>query len=582
MSNENLKIILNDGNDNTKRFLMENTAVTNAEYLPRKRMEKQKDNSIVYKKSSVIEKRIQFFILAHVQQNTNAVDRVEIENRAMKNINKDLIALKLVEPDGKLMIPKSFYKIAIAEEVRKLIKKEIDNKFLFTRRELQHIAKVNSRNITHLNNVLKDMAGKDTHTVTETYISDDYSEIRERKLNVQMFPVTGNDISLTNIDEDEKLIVKIEEDLMPYLIAPHKGTVNRGYNLLQGEIFEAFESEYAQILYKILVDIKDSPQNKVFTYKELQLLFGTNYGVVKALDEKGVPRKNQNQEFIYELDEYKNRIYMENYKTTWKSFKQFVLTKAIAEINSDKTPYIIEMHEIRDSLRKPITGIMFIIKNKKTDTFLNFERYNSLSYYCSVAAQFEKSKMNQGLINDLDKYAEVLVQPINAGGIYTPLFAGTSCIEELKELVSHNVVAIKAIKEILSLNIPNLNHLKFNETYMVVVDGRTVRKSSLRLQTRLGDNAIDSYKNLINTYSKTIEKHRDNAEDEFSNFLPFKYFSKKSGKLISVTKKNIDEHLSEIKDSIRTGDKRAFKGFLSRMFKNDFYTRFFGLFSEQI
>ena len=280
-------------NKNNQRYLFEDKNITNAEYRPGKNKVKNLDNTIAYKKTSILEKKIAFNIQAEVQKRTSTINRQEIEEEATNIINHKLIKLNLVDETGKVLISKEMREIAIAEESRKIMKMKINNRFEFSKNELLEITKTSSNNAYHLSKTLNNLQGKDTHTIYESYVTEDFSEIRQRKMNINMFPMTGEDISLTNLDSDEKILIKIDEDYIPYTIVPNKRSIGdkQGFNMLFADIFESFTSEYSQIFYKIIVDIENIWQNKEYTYKEFQKFFGTKYGIKKKIDALGNPKK---------------------------------------------------------------------------------------------------------------------------------------------------------------------------------------------------------------------------------------------------------------------------------------------------
>lgn len=569
-----------------QKLLFEDKQITNAEYRPTKKLHKTKSNEIIYYKTSAIEKRIQFNLHVEIQKRTFTLDKEAIEKEAEDIVNRKLIDNNLVDKEtGKCLVSGSVRNIAIAEESRNIIKSRVNNTFEFSKKELLDITNTSPNNAYHLEKVLKGLIGKDTYKIIESYVTDDFSEIRQRKKNVSLIPVTGEDISLTNVNSEDKIIIKIEEDFIPYLIAPNKASkeLSTGFNIIQGEIFESFDSEYAQILYKIIEDIKNIWQNKIYTYKEIQSLFGTKYGVIKKLDPKtGKPLKNKDNDFIYELDKEDNFIYADNYLDTWRFFKRDVLKKALIEINSDKTPYIVKIIEVRENRKKPLEGIKFQIDRKKDSSYNNLALYGSVYYYTVVQRQFERARGSEPLIEDMKVYAQAesftkqLDTYRESGENFPTPINGAHNFNELFKRVENNVQAIKKIKSLLARNIEKISHLKFNEKYLVVVDSTSVNSGRLRLQKRLGNDAIECYDAIIDKYEDIINEDTNKNVKDLKNFINFKFKDKVSGDFININKSNLEDYRSRIEASIELGNKRDFKGFKAMSVKKEFYKIFFG------
>lgn len=573
--------------DNAKKrkVVFEDKTMSDAEYRPSKKFHKNKENIITYNKTSSIEKRINFNIKGEIQRRTFSIDREAIEEEASQIVNKKLIELNLVADDGKVLIGADIRNIAIAEEARKIIKNRVDNKFSFTKKELLNITDTTPNNAYHLDKVLNGIIGKETHKITETYVSEDFKEVRQRSLNITAFPVTGEDISLTNLNSEDRVLIKIEEDYIPYLIAPNKISkeLNKGFNIYYEEIYESFESDYAQSLYRIIAGIENIWQSEIYGLKKLNSLFGTKYGVIKKIDPKTKrPMKNKHNDYIYEIDDNDDYVYSDDYMKSWKYFKRDVLDKGLLEINSDKTPYIVKIIEIRENRKRPLEGIKFQISRKKSYTYNNYIRYTSLSYYVTLQLQFNKAETKQDLIQSMEEYskseglAELLEKHKEEGIPFTKPIHNTRNYKELESRLVRNVESIREIKKIFALNMEELGHLKFDEDYLVVLDTSTSRSGRLKIRKRLGNDAIECLSAIKEGYEDIIREKIEQKEKDLKLFLSFKFNDKISGKFIHINKNNLEEHRKQIEASIELGQRKDFKGFKAMLVKKEFYRVFFG------
>lgn len=607
-------------------FLIEDKTLTRAEIRPTKVFVRDNFGKLIkVAKSGIVEKRIENRIITVIQKRTHSIDIPSIENEAMEIVNAKLKALNIAEID------KEIYSIAIAEECRKLIKQKVSNRFEFTKKGILEIAKTSSNNIYHLTEVLQNLQSKETRKFEELYVSDDFSEIRKRDQTASFLPTLGEDYSLTNKDLNEKIIFTVNEDLLPYMIAPNKKSYgSKGYIVIYNDIIDEFEFTHTLSMYKIIMDIEKIWQNAKFSYKEVQARFGTKYGVKKKKtynkiylnsitkisenkfqdkekdiftlkeentkiafyskvkffeilsDEKGeyfIKDKIEKDRFgdpIYEEDEDSNYIYEEDYYSTYRFFKRDVIDKAIAEINK-KSPFIIKLIEHRERGLKatPIEAIQFQVTRKKNNVFNNMMKYRSLGYYAATRINFHKLKNTKTAISNLDEYAKKLDENFDNGEFQKPILE-IQTLSDLAEKVEENYEAIVAIKDMLLLNIIELSHLTFSEEYLVVFDTSTPR-NQFKMHNRLGDDAIECLEFINKHYMKEIEKdqNKTTAAPIFS-FLPFEFFSEVKERPITISQKSYGEMKEEIETAIKNGQKSAFKKFKNKDVKNQFYTLYFG------
>lgn len=609
-------------------FLIEDKNITRAEIRPIKVLITN-DFGKVEKvaKSGVIEKRIESRIITEIQKRTYSIDILAIENEATDIVNSKLEALGIVEID------KERYSIAIAEECRKLIKAKVSNRFEFTKKGILEIARTSSNNIYHLTEVLENLQSKETRKFEELYVSDDFSEIRRRDQTAAFLPTLGEDYSLTNKDLDEKIIFTVNEDLLPYMIAPNKKTYgSKGYIVIYNDIIDNFDFTHTLNMYKIIVDIEKIWQNAKFTYKEIQARFGTRYGVKKkktynkiylnlitqisdhkyqdkekdifslhfendkkiayysktklfpiVSDEKGeyfIKDKIEKDRFgdpLYEEDENSNYVYEDDYYLTYRFFKRDVLDKAIAEINQ-KSPFIIKLIEHRERGLKatPIEYVQFQVTRKKNNVFNNMMKYRSLGYYAALKINFHNLKNNKTPISNLDEYAQKLDESFDIGEFNKPIVE-IQTLGELAQRVEDNYEAIMAIKDILLLNIVELSHLSFSEDYLVVFDTTTPR-NRYKMHTRLGDDAIECLDFINQHYIKDLQKvQNDIGADPIFRFLPFEFFSEVKERPITINQKSYPNMKEEIDTAIKNSQKSLFKKFKNKDVKNQFYSLYFGV-----
>lgn len=608
-------------------FLIEDKTLTRAEIRPTKVFVRDNFGKLIkVAKSGVVEKRIENRIITVIQKRTHSIDIHSIENEAMEIVNAKLKALNIAE------IGKEIYSIAIAEECRKLIKLKVSNRFEFTKKGILEIAKTSSNNIYHLTEVLQNLQSKETRKFEELYVSDDFSEIRKRDQTASFLPTLGEDYSLTNKDLNEKIIFTVNEDLLPYMIAPNKKSYgSKGYIVIYNDIIDEFEFTHTLSMYKIIMDIEKIWQNAKFSYKEVQARFGTKYGVKKKKtynkiylnsitkisenkfqdkekdiftlkeentkiafyskvkffeilsDEKGeyfIKDKIEKDRFgdpIYEEDEDSNYIYEEDYYSTYRFFKRDVIDKAIAEINK-KSPFIIKLIEHRKGGLKatPIEAIQFQVTRKKNNVFNNMMKYRSLGYYAATRINFHKLKNTKTAISNLDEYAKKLDENFDNGEFQKPILE-IQTLSDLAEKVEENYEAIVAIKDMLLLNIIELSHLTFSEEYLVIFDTSTPR-NQFKMHNRLGDDAIECLEFINKHYMKEIEKdqNKTTATPIFS-FLPFEFFSEVKERPITISQKSYGEMKEEIETAIKNGQKSAFKKFKNKDVKNQFYALYFGV-----
>jgi len=608
-------------------FLIEDKTLTRAEIRPTKVLVRDDFGKLIkVAKSGMVEKRIENRIITEIQKRTHSIDIPSIENEAIEIVNVKLKALKITEVD------KEKYSIAVAEECRKLIKSKVSNRFEFTKKGILEMSKTSSNNIYHLADVLQNLQSKETRKFEELYVSDDFSEIRKRDQTASFLPTLGEDYSLTNKDLNEKIIFTVNEDLLPYMIAPNKKSYgSKGYIVIYNDIIDEFEFTHSLSMYKIVMDIEKIWQNAKFSYKEIQARFGTKYGVKKKKtynkiylnsitqisenkfqdkekdiftlkqendqkiafytkmkfyeilsDEKGeyfVKDKIEKDRFgdpIYEEDENSNYIYEEDYYSTYRFFKRDVIDKAIAEINK-KSPFIIKLIEHRERGLKatPIEFLQFQVTRKKNNVFNNIMKYRSLGYYAATRINFHKLKTTKTAITNLDEYAKKLDENFDNDEFQKPILE-IQTLSDLADKVEENYEAIMAIKDILLLNIIELSHLTFSEEYLVVFDTSTPR-NQFKMHNRLGDDAIECLEFINKHYMKEIEKDQNKTmSPPIFNFLPFEFFSEVKGRPITISQKSYEEMREEIEISIKNGQKSAFKKFKNKEVKNQFYTLYFG------
>ena len=244
------------------QFLYKDTAITDSELRRENSIVEHLGGKIERKKTGIMQQRIAREIFTEIQQRTiSTFKRKEIENLMKKEVLID------INNKGIKTIDENIINIAIAQRVNEYIKKSINNEFMFTDKEMQGITQSSSNNMDYIKNkVLPSMRSNNSHVVYEDYVTDDYSEIRTKRLDISYFPTFGDDYSNKNPGEDSKIIVRLNPDLLPYIVSPNKNSYS-SYITLHSEVMNTFDSTYTECMYEIVMQYKAIWKTKKFTYK---------------------------------------------------------------------------------------------------------------------------------------------------------------------------------------------------------------------------------------------------------------------------------------------------------------------------
>ena len=569
-------------NSKNNNFLIEDTTITNATMEKGELIITHDSGAIERKKTGQVEKRITNKIIMHFQQNNHSYDRIDAERRATEIIKEDLKSKNITQLSEKI------FEVAVSSKVREIMKEEIKNEFKCPKNKFRQMAETSANNDQHLNSVLDNLQSKDAYKITELTVDENYNLIK-RNLSVQFLPTGGEEIKLSNTtDEEDNIILKINEDLIPYVVVPNKNSYTSGYIILNNweMLIDMFDFTYTDIIYKLCIQIEKIWQNKKYTFPEVQSMCGTKYGVKKKLNPDFNPKnkdskpherflKNKLGDYLYEMkgDSY---VYEEDFHTSYRFFKRDVLEPAIEEINK-KTPYHIILIEHRrgNKVRTPIEYIQFQVTRKKNSKMLDDIKYSSMGYYAATRLFWHKYDNKEELVGNMDSFAEKLQDEFLKGNFKQNILE-ISSLNELNETTQNNREAINQIKTIFAANIDELAHYSFSEKYLVIFDTSTPKRRAF--YSRLGDDAISCLERLVELHPAQI-KQALTSKEETSNtnmldFTPFEFYDAISERWITISKFNFEQYETNLNTEISKGNKKAFKGFKNRGIKKEFFQRF--------
>lgn len=602
-----------EGNRTYKNTYIEDSNITNAELVKGSLTIKSNSGEITRIKTGMVEKRIMNKLIIKIQQNSIGYDRKAVEIEAENQINEDLKKKNITT------ISQEVYDIAVAAKVREIMKVQVENEFKIPRKKFFELAETTENNYQYLDQILKSLSSKDSYRLNEKYVDENY-EIREKKLNVQFFPTTGEDISITsNSDEDDNILIKINEDIIPYLIVPNKNSYTNGYVIVENaaELLDLFTFQHTDVLYKTILQVKNNWRNQKFTFKELQSRFGTRYGVKKKftseykkiieeskkylIDELNIDNnakdfnkklesrikellknnkvekfeKSRLGDYIHEVDKNGDLIYEDDFYKSYRFFKREVLQPAIDEINSDKTLYTVVLEEERGKNNR-IEKIYFQVTKKVNTKLYEKIKYSSLGYFVATQLQLSKLEKKQEPIKYLDSFAETIQETILSGKFNFSDY-NIDNLEMLEEKVKNNYNAINKIVKILSSNTPTLSHLQFDTKLLIVFDIKNKQKHYSF--SRIGNDAEECLKVLVDNYpnevKEALNKINNSDNKKIEDFLTFE-FKKLNDEWITINKDNIDAHRIDIDISLKNSLKRNFKSFKNKDVKKEFFERFLG------
>ncbi|MGB3751301.1 MAG: replication initiation protein [Arcobacteraceae bacterium] len=533
------------------KFLYKDTLISGSELRRDHSLVEHIGGKIERKKTGVMQQRIAREIFTEIQQRTiSTFKRKDIENQ-MKQIVLEDIKSKDIKN-----VTKEIYDVAVAQRVNEYIKKNIDNEFMFSDKEIQEITQSSSNNVAYVKNkVLPSMRSNNSHIVYENYVTDDYSEIRTKRLDISYFPTFGDDYSQKDPNGERKIIVRLNQDLLPYIVSPNKNSYS-SYITLHSEVMNTFDSTYTECIYEIVMQYKAIWRNKRFTYKELRERFGTMHGIKKKLNPDYDPEtmtssqkylKNINNQPMYEVDKKSNFVYEDNYKSTYRTFKRDVLNVAIGEMNS-KTDYDITIieHRTNNAANGAIEYIQFEVQDNHPVRFMKF--LSILVFHKYNENNLSLKEITKELKNEDSRFE--LLEELNI----------TEDILE-NDLIKNNT-SYKTIKTLLKEEESISKNYIFDEEYLVVKDIKT--------KERMGDTPAECLHYLKTTYPKLFidDDFIKNANCEIKDFLPFEVTHKE--KSYMVYNKNYKEHEEKINIEIEANNKRAFKKFKSKYIKQEF------------
>lgn len=636
MSNKNQQTVISY-DDEDKGFLLEVPTITNSEVRKNYVETIQKSGHVVRTKPGIVEERIEHGIMTEVQKRTSQIDRKLFEKKALEEVDKKLIELNLVAEDGRLLIPEENRTIAIVQATRALLKKEISNRYKFTKAQLMKISRQSSSNMQYLDKVLSNMRSKKNYIIEEKVVSDDFQTIRVERLSLSFFTAFGisseeknnstssmaitvadeeslRKVSLREMKDTDELIIEHDTNYIPYIVRPTQTNYHEGHIRIENSIFYSFDSEYTAPMYKIAEQWKDNWVRNIFTMIPLQKRFGSKYGVKKKLNpkyDKNNPDmtpadrylKNIYNHYIYEVDKNDQYIYDDDYLKEFKFFKKLVLQKAINELEV-KTNYRIRIIEIREGghpLYSYNCSLLDLIKKGKaiyTESvntvvigsprgqlkFIQFEITEKKPQKVKSIVNLKSPSYYAAIRLQLDKIDNKKETVVNLDKYakslkknfpenFNPILE-IETYEDLLEKVEKNYLAILELRKLLRLGLKKLSSIVYCPKYMLAYDKASKNTGLQKYADRLGDDAIECLEVIYSDNPDLRDIDLDSiGEKKIEDFLPFA-FSCDGEKFASITSKNYIEYSMEIHKAIKEKRRKRFKSFESMHKKREFIYTF--------
>mgnify|MGYP005627066905 CR=1 FL=1 len=527
---------------------------------------KKTEKGVIKETISPLSLKVEGRIKSEIQKKASAIDFDVFEQKARIAIDIKLKQMNI------LNIDRNKYNVAVIEEIRNIIRKEVPSVLKINKAEYFNLTDNLTKNTSQALRLIENIKNTRKFALTEKYLSEDYSTIRTRRIQGTFISSSGDDIvEGINDPQNESIILHFDPVLWSYYIAVNRLKIlNKGFIHIYTDTIDAFSSHHTFTMYYIVKKYEKIWRNVKFEYRDLQKKFGTHYGVKKQYDNEGVPMLGRDGETLYQVDKNGDYVYEDNYLSSYRFFKRDILQKRIEEINSDKTIFHVEIEDNVVRGRAFNGFLKFAITRKKSVKYKDSPNYQNAGLYMAIRHYFIEYSLSYKPrdISEITEEAHSYNAHL-AEGKYKKPIPGIFSLSDLKTKVAENCIAIKEIKAIFSNNFLCLKHYYFDERYLVVINGNRTQS----FLSRLGDDALTSLIKLREFLDTQDLVSSIIQPSTLVDFLPFTFSNHTTS--IRITIDNLDEKIKMIDLEINNKNHKAFKAFKNIETKKKFKTLFF-------